>query len=138
MVHDERDPAVESFSSTVMSDSISAASFPWSALFHLSQDAQIWSGLTPFPQKVNGKPLEKLQQLCVDRGLSQHFMVEHKMYCTLAAVLSKDWSKMMELSTRTSKSTLPQNLRSSIGAALHRSRWASCSESVSEPTGVRT
>ena len=30
-----------------------------------------------------------------DRGLSQHFMVEHKMYSTLAAELSKDWSKLV-------------------------------------------
>ena len=35
--------------------------------------------------------------LIVDRGLSLHVMVEHKMYCRskLAAELSKDWSKAM-------------------------------------------
>ena len=31
-----------------------------------------------FHKKVNGNPLETSEQLCVDRGVSQHFMLEHK------------------------------------------------------------
>ena len=55
-------------------DSISAAWFPWSALFHLSQDAKIWSGLTLFPQKVNGKPLETvLTTMCGSRAFSTFY-----------------------------------------------------------------
>ena len=31
---------------------------------------------------------------------SQHFMVEHKMYCTLAAELSKDWNKGKQITNQ--------------------------------------
>ena len=75
--------------------SVNMVDWKYSSFFRWKSRCKNLVRIDSVPTKSQWKTFGKVSQLCVDRGLSQHFKVEHKMYCRLAAELSKDWSKVM-------------------------------------------